>query len=60
MVEEQLMTNGGRVLSVSGQGATLRNALENAYSVIETIQFEGQQYRRDIGRSSMTGNGSPK
>ena len=58
MVDEQLMTNGGRVLSVSGQGATLRSALENAYSVIENVQFEGQQYRRDIGRSSMTGSGS--
>ena len=60
VIDEQLMTNGGRVLSVSGQGTTLESALDHAYSVIESIQFEGQQYRRDIGRSSMTRTGSPQ
>ena len=47
----QLVTAGGRVLSVVGQGATLADALAAAYAGVERIHFEGMQFRRDIGRS---------
>jgi phosphoribosylamine--glycine ligase len=43
-------TAGGRVLNVTASGATLAQALERAYAVAEMIQFEGKDYRKDIGR----------
>ena len=43
------MTNGGRVLGVVGLGKDLRTALDRAYGRIEHIDFEGMQYRTDIG-----------
>lgn len=46
---EDLVTAGGRVLGVVGRGATLADALDRAYAAEGTIQFDGKQYRRDIG-----------
>jgi len=45
----QLITAGGRVLGVTGVGATLRDALTRAYAAVDRISFPGMQYRRDIG-----------
>ncbi|MEO8392463.1 MAG: phosphoribosylamine--glycine ligase [Chloroflexota bacterium] len=50
--DAEVVTAGGRVLAVSGKGDSLASALACAYRHIETIQFEGMQYRRDIGRIS--------
>ena len=50
---EGLVTSGGRVLAVSGRGDTLTQALENAYTGVAEISFEGAHYRRDIGHSSL-------
>jgi phosphoribosylamine--glycine ligase len=47
---EQVVTAGGRVLSVSGRGETLADALKRAYVGAAQIHFEGAHYRRDIGR----------
>lgn len=44
-----LVTAGGRVLGVTGLGASLRAALDRAYRAVEAIAFEGKQFRRDIG-----------
>ncbi len=46
----QLVTAGGRVLNVTATGATLDEALDKAYAAIKLINFEGMQYRTDIGR----------
>jgi phosphoribosylamine--glycine ligase len=46
----KVVTAGGRVLSVSGRGETLSEALKRAYAGIEKIEFEGMHFRRDIGR----------
>ena len=43
------LTNGGRVLAVTGVGDTLAEARRRAYAGIECISFEGMHYRRDIG-----------
>jgi phosphoribosylamine--glycine ligase len=43
------LTDGGRVLSVTGLGATVAEARARAYAGIETISFAGMHYRRDIG-----------
>ena len=45
----QLLTNGGRVLNITGVGADFKQALAQAYKSIESIEFEGIYYRRDIG-----------
>ena len=49
LVGEEYVTNGGRVLGVVGLGKDLRTALDRAYGRIEHIDFEGMQYRTDIG-----------
>ena len=41
-------TTGGRVLSVTGTGATLREAVDRAYARVAQISFEKMFYRRDI------------
>ncbi len=46
---QRLVTNGGRVLGVTGLGATVKEARERAYEAAHKIQFEGITYRRDIG-----------
>jgi phosphoribosylamine--glycine ligase len=46
----QLVSSGGRVLSVSAWGDSLDAALERAYTGVQHIQFEGAHYRTDIGR----------
>jgi phosphoribosylamine--glycine ligase len=48
-LEQQLMTDGGRVLGVTGIGKTFDEAIATAYAAINCIQFEGMYYRRDIG-----------
>jgi phosphoribosylamine--glycine ligase len=45
-------TAGGRVLGVTAFGKNLNTALDRAYSAVQSIQFEGMQYRRDIGRTA--------
>lgn len=50
----QLVTAGGRVLSVTAVGATLQEALDSAYQAAELISFEGMWYRRDIGRQALS------
>ncbi len=46
-------TAGGRVLGVTGRGATLREALDAAYAGVDCIRFEGMHYRKDIGRKGL-------
>ncbi|HEY7123623.1 MAG TPA: phosphoribosylamine--glycine ligase [Ktedonobacterales bacterium] len=48
----QLVTAGGRVLTVVGQGADLEQARARAYNAVERIHFSGKQFRRDIGLRS--------
>ncbi len=48
MNESDVVTSGGRVLSVVGRGPTLSEARASAYRNVEVVSFEGCQYRRDI------------
>ncbi len=48
-----LVTNGGRVLGISTTGETLEGALKTAYDAVSKISFEGMQYRHDIGKSAL-------
>lgn len=47
--DDQILTNGGRVLSVTALGHTLREALNKSYKVAEKIEFQQVYFRRDIG-----------
>lgn len=49
----ELKTSGGRVLGVTAIGNTLRNALDHAYEAAKLIEFEGKQYRSDIGAKAI-------
>ncbi|MEP7051890.1 MAG: phosphoribosylamine--glycine ligase [Pseudomonadota bacterium] len=51
----QVVTAGGRVLSVTARGNTLLEAHARAYQAVELIQFEGRQFRRDIGARALEG-----
>ena len=48
--EGQLVTSGGRVISVSSYGNSIADALANSYASIEKVGFEGKYFRRDIGK----------
>jgi phosphoribosylamine--glycine ligase len=45
----KVVTNGGRVLCVTALGDKVKIAAERAYEIVDRIQFDGMQYRRDIG-----------
>jgi phosphoribosylamine--glycine ligase len=45
---EQLVTNGGRILAVTGLGSSLEDARAAAYEAAGRISFPGMRYRRDI------------
>lgn len=46
--DADVVTSGGRVMSVTGLGATLREAVDNAYARVAGLSFEGMFYRKDI------------
>ncbi len=52
-----VVTDGGRVLGVTGLGSVIAAAIDNAYAGVREITFEGAHFRRDIGaRALETGN----
>jgi phosphoribosylamine---glycine ligase len=50
-----VVTAGGRVLTVVGMGTSIPEARLHAYAAAEQINFEGAFYRRDIGASESSG-----
>lgn len=44
-----VVTSGGRVLAVTGDGSTFDDAFRRTYQALQLIQFDGIYYRRDIG-----------
>lgn len=49
----ELVTSGGRVISVSSYGKDIADALSNSYASINKVEFEGKYFRRDIGKDLM-------
>ncbi len=48
-IDEEILTNGGRVLAITNLGEDTNEALKKCYEDIESIYFEKQYYRTDIG-----------
>ena len=46
---DNIITSGGRVLSVVAQGENFDKAFKLAYDKLEQINFDGMQFRKDIG-----------
>ena len=46
---DEIITSGGRILGVSAIANSLEEALNRAYEAVGQINFDGMQYRRDIG-----------
>jgi phosphoribosylamine---glycine ligase len=49
----QVLTSGGRVLCVTALGDSTRSAQQQAYDLLGTVQFDGAQWRTDIGHRAI-------
>jgi len=52
---QRLVTNGGRILGVTGLGASVAEARTAAYDAVRLIEFEGMRYRSDIAADAAAG-----
>jgi len=51
--DQQLLTNGGRVLGVTASAEDLSATIDRAYDAVGKIQFEGMHYRHDIAAKGL-------
>jgi len=49
----QIVTNGGRVLGVTGLGEDIPRAIERTYQAVKKISWDGVHYRKDIGQKAL-------
>ena len=52
--KNQIVTNGGRVLAVTGLGETMQEALDKSYELVSKIYWENVYFRKDIGHDLNT------
>lgn len=52
--EGRLVTSGGRVIAATSYGDSIADALAKSYKAVESINFDGKYFRRDIGRDLMS------
>lgn len=53
LADGQIVVNGGRVLCVTALGDSVKQAQTRAYEMLKPIQFDGAQYRTDIGHRAI-------
>ena len=46
--DDKLMATGGRVLVCVGMGDDVKSARDEAYKIVECVDFDGMKYRKDI------------
>ena len=51
--EGDVLTNGGRVLGVTGIGNSIKESIDNAYLGVSKIDFENNYFRKDIGQKAL-------
>jgi len=52
--DENILSNGGRVLGVTALGLTLQNAIDNAYSTCQKLDWKNKYHRNDIGKKGLS------
>ncbi|HSF60194.1 MAG TPA: phosphoribosylamine--glycine ligase [Gaiellaceae bacterium] len=52
---QRLVTNGGRILGVTGVGESIAAARDKAYAAVDCIAFAGMRHRSDIARAAADG-----
>ena len=50
---DDIVTSGGRVLGVTALGGTVQKAIEKAYQAVGKIEWQGAQFRKDIGKKAL-------
>ncbi|MBU4346833.1 MAG: phosphoribosylamine--glycine ligase [Candidatus Omnitrophica bacterium] len=58
-LSDKYVTNGGRVLGVTGLGNSIKEAVNKTYQAVGKIHFEGMHYRKDIGNKALISSGTP-
>ncbi|MFD2671889.1 phosphoribosylamine--glycine ligase [Marinicrinis sediminis] len=53
MKDDQIVTDGGRLLGITGMGADIEEARAKAYAAADVIQYEGKHYRNDIAQKAL-------
>lgn len=53
LVDDKLLTNGGRVLGVTNIATTLSEAINKSYQDVLNIHFDNAYYRHDIGQKAL-------
>ena len=51
--DDAVVTSGGRVVCVTVLADNVRQAQQRAYDIVRSVQFEGRQYRQDIGHRAL-------
>jgi len=51
--DNEVVTNGGRILGVTALGSDIRGAIDRAYRAVEKISFDKAYCRRDIGHRAL-------
>ena len=52
--ESDIVTAGGRALTVVASGIDYRSAIDRAYEAVDKISFDGMHYRKDIGAKALS------
>jgi len=47
--ENNLVTNGGRVMAITSQGNSIKESVEKSNNILSQIHFDGMYFRKDIG-----------
>lgn len=50
VINEEVVTNGGRVFAVTSFGKTIEEAVTKSFATAEKVTYEGKYYRSDIGK----------
>jgi phosphoribosylamine--glycine ligase len=51
--EDKLVTSGGRILGAVSTAGSLKEAINNAYKLVERIKIDNTFYRKDIGQRAL-------
>lgn len=54
---KRLLTEGGRVISATGMGATIEEAALQAYQTVSSVKWDGVYFRKDIGKDLLNWKG---